>query len=199
VSTVPAPDGEQHDTRKPETEQAGAEQPGRGHRLFWVAIVVGIVVVAIDQLTKWWALVHLKDGNAINVIGDLITLRLTFNAGAAFSTGTGFTWVFTIVSGAAAIAIAIVAWRVASRRWAVGLGLVFGGATTHFGDRLFRAPAFGRGEVVDFIDYKYLFIGNVADIAIVGGVVFVVILMILGVRMRPATVGAAGDLSSPPK
>ncbi len=194
MSTVSAPEPpEQH----PEPGAQAASTVGR--RLFWVTIGVGVVVVLVDQLTKWWALVHLKDGNSINVIGDLITFRLVFNPGAAFSTGTGFTWVFTIVSGAAAIAIAYFAWRVASRRWAVGLGLVFGGATTHFGDRLFRAPGFGRGYVVDFIDYKYLFIGNVADIAIVGGVVFVVILMIMGVRMRRGDGGAAEDLSSPPK
>lgn len=194
MSTVPAPEAPE-----PDAQQDAAVATSRSHRLFWVTIIVGAVVVLVDQLTKWWALVHLKDGNSINVIGDLITFRLVFNPGAAFSTGTGFTWVFTIVSGAAAIVIACVAWRVLSRRWAVGLGLVFGGATTHFGDRLFRAPGFGRGYVVDFIDYKYLFIGNVADIAIVGGVIFVVILMIAGVRMRGTAGGAAGDLSSPRK
>jgi signal peptidase II len=194
VSTAPAPE-----TPPSDPQQDVAEPPTRSHRLFWTTIIVGTVVVLIDQLTKWWALVHLKDGNSINVIGDLITFRLVFNPGAAFSTGTSFTWVFTIVSGAAAIVIAYFAWRVVSRRWAVGLGLVFGGATTHFGDRLFRAPGFGHGYVVDFIDYKYLFIGNVADIAIVGGVVFVVILMIAGVRMRGTADGAAGDLSSPRK
>ncbi|HEY4270136.1 MAG TPA: signal peptidase II [Galbitalea sp.] len=191
MSTVPTPE-----TPETDPQRDAAAGSSVGHRLFWVTITVGAIVVLIDQLTKWWALVHLKDGNSINVIGDLITFRLVFNPGAAFSTGTSITWVFTIVSGAAAIVIAYFAWRATSRRWSVGLGLVFGGATTHFGDRLFRAPGFGHGYVVDFIDYKYLFIGNVADIAIVGGVVFVVILMIAGVRMRGTEGGAAEDLSS---
>ena len=62
--------------------------------------------------------------------------------------------------------------------------LLLGGAATHFGDRMFRAPSFGQGHVVDFIAYGNLFIGNVADIVIVGCGVAGVILMARGVRFR---------------
>ena len=53
--------------------------------------------------------------------------------------------------------------------WAVALGLLLGGALGNLVDRLLRAPGPGRGHVVDFIDYFGLFIGNVADVAIVAG------------------------------
>ena len=53
------------------------------------------------------------------------------------------------------------------RSQAVGLGAVLGGALGNLLDRLFRAPGPGRGHVVDFLDYGGLFVGNLADIAIV--------------------------------
>jgi hypothetical protein len=68
--------------------------------------------------------------------------------------------------------VAIVPWfaaRARSRVQAITLGLLLGGAAGNLWDRLFRAPAPGRGRVVDFIDYHGWFIGNVADIAIVAG------------------------------
>ncbi|MGL5911899.1 MAG: signal peptidase II, partial [Phycicoccus sp.] len=45
---------------------------------------------------------------------------------------------------------------------------LLGGAVGNLVDRVFRAPGPGRGHVVDFIDYSGWFVGNVADIAIVG-------------------------------
>ena len=42
---------------------------------------------------------------------------------------------------------------------------------------------------MDFIDYGGWFIGNVADIALVGGAAFLVLLTVLGVEPRPAAGG----------
>ena len=66
----------------------------------------------------------------------------------------------------------------------IAFGLVLGGAITHLGDRLFRDPGFARGHVVDFIAYGNWFVGNVADIAIVGGVAYAVLLVLLRVDMK---------------
>jgi signal peptidase II len=63
----------------------------------------------------------------------------------------------------------------------VALGLILGGALGNLVDRFFRAPGPGRGQVVDFIDYFGLFIGNVADIAIVGAAAFIAVLSLRGV------------------
>nr|WP_257910360.1 signal peptidase II [Janibacter limosus] len=54
-------------------------------------------------------------------------------------------------------------------RWAVALGLLLGGSLGNLVDRFFRDPGPLRGRVVDFIDYGGLFVGNIADIAIVAG------------------------------
>lgn len=160
------------------------EAPRRSHRLYALVIGLALLVILLDQGSKWWAESTLTVGKPVQIIGDLLRFQLIYNPGAAFSIGTGFTWIFTIVAAVAVVAIAIFAWRVTSRAWAVLLGLLLGGAATHFGDRMFRQPSLGQGHVVDFIGYGNLFIGNVADIVIVGCGVFGVILMARGVKFR---------------
>ena len=162
----------------------------RKHHLYWLTIGIAVLVVLADQGSKWWAEANLSDGQVIPVIGDLIRFQLVYNPGAAFSIGTGFTWVFTIVAGVIVVGLAYYSWRIRSLAWAIVAGLLLGGAATHFGDRLLRQPSFGNGHVVDFIGYGNLFIGNVADIVIVGCGVFGVILMARGVpfRKEPAPV-----------
>ncbi|MGI5216057.1 signal peptidase II, partial [Plantactinospora sp. CA-290183] len=140
-----------------------------------------LLVVVVDQATKFWATSALSGGRSIPLLGDLLGLRLIYNPGAAFSIGTGVTWIFAIIAAVAVVAITWVARRVGSRAWAVALGLVLGGATTHLLDRLFREPGFARGHVVDFIDYAGFFIGNVADISLVVGGVLTVGLYLRGI------------------
>ena len=55
---------------------------------------------------------------------------------------------------------------------------MLGGAISHLGDRLFREPGFAVGHIVDFIDYSGIFVGNVADIFLVLGAIYLVALSI---------------------
>lgn len=166
--------------------------PSRMSRLFPMVLALAAGVVAVDQLTKWWA-EGLAGRAPINVIGELLRLRLTYNPGAAFSIGTEYTWVLTLFAAAAVVAISYLARRVASRAWAVGFGLMLGGAATHLLDRLFREPGFARGHVVDFIDYGP-FVGNVADIALVVGVALIFVLSLRNVPMNaPASPDQSDD------
>ncbi len=156
----------------------------RGTRKFWVIAAIAVIVVAADQLTKWWAETNLGDGEIIQLIPGFLRFELVYNPGAAFGLAEGFTWVLAILAVAVAVGITWYAWRVRSGAWALVLGLVLGGAITHAGDRLFRSPGFLQGHVVDFIGYGDWFIGNVADIAIVGGALLGAVLAIFGVKMR---------------
>ncbi|GAA1313954.1 hypothetical protein Psi02_64490 [Planotetraspora silvatica] len=79
-----------------------------------------------------------------------------------------------------------------STAWTVALAALLGGATSHLLDRLFRAPGFAQGHVVDFIDYGGLFVGNVADIALTGGCA---VLMLLSLRGVP--LGVVADKGHP--
>jgi signal peptidase II len=155
---------------------------GEPRRRYGWVLGVAAVVLVVDQATKAWAEASLGDGRRIDLAGDLLGLRLLYNPGAAFSIGSGATWLFTIVSGVAVVALAWYSRRVSSTAWAISLGLLLGGAMTHFGDRLLRAPGFGRGHVVDFIDYAGLFVGNVADIALFCGVLLALVLSLRGER-----------------
>ncbi|MFB8352330.1 signal peptidase II [Streptomyces niveus] len=184
AATAHAPDAVSADSAGAGTtatpDPAGTAVPGR--RLFWSTLGVALVLLLVDQASKWWAVGALGDSESIDVVGDVIRFWLVYNPGAAFSMGTGVTWVFTIFAGVAVVAIAWYAWRVRSTPWAYALGLLLGGATSHFGDRLFREPGFARGHVVDFIDYAGFFVGNVADIGIFAGAVTIVVLSFRGIE-----------------
>jgi len=157
--------------------------PPRRSRLPWLALGVAALVAAVDQATKAWAVAALAGRAPVSLLGDWLELRLTYNSGAAFSLGSGVTWVFALVAAVSVLVLGGLSARVRTRAWAVGLGLILGGAATHLGDRLLREPGFARGHVVDFIDYGDWFVGNVADIALVLGVGLVLLLNLRGVPM----------------
>ena len=166
--------------------EADPSVPVAGHddrlpRRYLRVLALALGVVGMDQATKLWATSSLSGGESVAVLGDLLGFRLIYNPGAAFSIGTEITWVFTLVAAIAVVAIIRTARKVRSRLWAVALGLVLGGAATHLLDRLFRAPGFARGHVVDFIDYAGLFVGNVADLSLVAGGLLIVVLYLRGV------------------
>lgn len=154
--------------------------------MFIRVLAISALVVAVDQATKLWAVAALAGAEPIALLGDLLLLRLVYNPGAAFSLGTDYTWLLTIIAAVAVVAIIYLARRVRTGAWAVALGLILGGATTHLLDRLFREPGFARGHVVDFLDYGGLFVGNVADIAIVVGAGLAVLLNVRGVALAPS-------------
>ncbi len=147
--------------------------------LLWAA-----AIIVFDQGTKFWAEATLERGVGVPVIGEWIQWRLVYNPGAAFGIGGDYTWVLTLIAALAVVGIAIFVSRISSVRWALAAGALLGGAISHLGDRLFREPGFARGEIVDFIDYFGFFVGNVADIALVGGAIAIVLLSLLGVSPR---------------
>jgi signal peptidase II len=108
----------------------------------------------------------------------------------------------TGIALAVLVAIILVARNLGSWAWALALGLLLGSAVGNLTDRFVRPPGGGQGHVVDFIDYNQWFIGNVADIWIVGAAILVVILAMVGIgvdgrrehgRQAPAEQGGASD------
>ena len=158
-------------------------------------LALAVAVLVVDQLTKVWAVQSLTEGVRTPLVGDLLGLTLLYNPGAALSIATGMTWVLTLAAATVSVVILRVANRLGSRGWAVGLGLLLGGALGNLVDRLFREPGFARGHVVDFIAYGELFVGNVADIAIVAAAGLIVLLSLRGIgvdgtRAEPSGAGA---------
>ena len=177
---------------------SGPEDPAeasRGPRLIWVTLGVALLVIVLDQLTKAWALAVLQPRLAsgegpIEVVGTWFRLTFVENTGAGFGIGAGFTWLFAIIAVVVAIVIVRTATRLGSRAWAIALGGLLGGAVGNLIDRLMRPPGFGdeyagpgQGYVVDFLQLPNWPVFNVADMAIVGSAILMVILTIRGVEM----------------
>jgi signal peptidase II len=128
--------------------------------------------VALDQITKHWAVSSLNDGRIIDVLGSL-RFNLSFNRGMAFSQGTGM-GPFIGVLGILVVLYLLIGMRKSSVSGAVFVGLVAGGAAGNIVDRLFRGEAWLRGAVVDFIDLQWWPVFNIADAAIcIGGALLV--------------------------
>lgn len=152
-------------------------------RLVLALLGLALAVVVIDQLTKAWAVSTLTVGQRTPLVGDLLGLALLYNPGAALSLATGMTWVFTLAAVAVSVIILRAAPRLGSRGWAVALGLLLGGAVGNLIDRLLREPGVARGHVVDFIAYGDLFVGNLADVAIVVAAGLILLLALRGVGL----------------
>jgi len=127
---------------------------------------IGAAVVAVDQLTKEWALRSLADG-PVDLFWTL-RLKLSINSGAAFGIGRGLGPVLVVAAIGVTVVLVLLA-RSASLRpvGVVAMGLVLGGALGNLGDRLFR----DQGGVVDFVDLQWWPVFNVADAAISVGAV----------------------------
>ena len=147
-------------------------------RIFFA--VTALVIVVLDQTTKVLAETYLVSGS-IPVIGDLLRFTLAYNKGAAFSLGFGATWILTLISSIAIVALLIYGPKVKTMDWALIAGFVLGGATGNWIDRMFRQPELFNGHVVDFLQIPFNFpIFNLADTFLVIGVSLAVLRTALG-------------------
>jgi signal peptidase II len=154
---------------------SSSRPPASSGRRAAVAAAVVVAVVALDQLTKHWA-VNALDDRTLDLVWTL-RLNLTFNAGSAFSLGSSG-GLFSLL-GLVVVAVvfrSVLRWP--GRLPPVALGLVLGGAVGNLTDRVFRAGGSGPlgGYVVDFIDPQWWPVFNVADIGVSIGAVLLIAL-----------------------
>lgn len=156
-----------------------------------LALPVGAVILALDQVTKLLALSRLSPGVPVSVVDGVVALTLVMNPGLAFgvlgAVPPGWRWVVALLSLAALCALALLAVRLLpGGGWpaALALGLVFGGAVGNLIDR------WRFGAVVDFIDVYWRVYHwpafNVADSAISVGVALLALRLLTGSAPRPA-------------
>ena len=143
-------------------------------------LAVAAVVLTLDLVTKVLAVRLLAPGQPVSIIGDTVTWTLVRNSGAAFSMATGYTWLLTLVASGVVVGIVWMGRRLVSPWWALGLGMILGGALGNLMDRFFRSPGPLRGHVVDFLSIGWWPVFNVADAAVVGGAILLVLLSVLG-------------------
>lgn len=152
---------------------AAAEVTAARPRFWTLSVPLAVAWVLVDQLTKDWAVGSLADGRARHVVWTL-QWNLSFNSGMAFSKGQG---IGPIIGLAALVVVVVIAMSVrhsTSRVVDVAAALVMGGALGNLVDRLFRGDGWLHGSVIDFIDFQWFPIFNVADIGVnIGGGLFI--------------------------
>ena len=195
-------DGEGGRPDTPAADGSAAQVPEKASSTrYGVIVLVALVIVIIDQVTKMLVVKHMTYGQSIAVLGDWLRLTYTENPGMAFGIELATPALVTIFSIIATVLIVVYLARV-GRLYApyrYSLALVLGGALGNIIDRVFYGwilygEPFFLGRVVDFIhvnlwrghvpdsvpliggNYVALFpIWNVADMAIVVGVVGILV------------------------
>ena len=162
-------------------------------RLWGIFALVAITAYAVDVVTKIVAVDRLSGRADVEVVGELLKLHLVRNPGAAFSTGTAYTEVFSVLALAAVVVIVFVARRVGSVVWAVALGLLLAGVAGNLTDRLVREPGPLRGHVIDFFMLPHWPVFNVADVCIDVAAALVLLQVYRGVRLDGTRVERDGD------
>jgi len=185
-----------HDAGQPDA----GDLPDAGRRRLGVLLSVAAAVLATDIITKSIVVATLSNRSPVVLLGGLLTLRVSRNAGAAFSIGPSLTIVFTAIAVSVIVFILRTSRRIQSLPWAVTLGLLLGGATGNLIDRLLRSPGPFVGQVVDWIQVPHWPVFNVADSCIVCGGALAVLLAVRGVHIdgsrsphRSATGPPGGD------
>lgn len=145
---------------------------------------IALVIVLLDQLTKWLIVKNMELGERISVWDPWLGILSHRNRGAAWGMLEGQMWLFTLITIGVIIGIIYFYHKEANGKplYAWSLMILLGGAIGNFIDRLFR------GEVVDFVDVlipviDYHFpIFNVADMALTVAVVLLFIAVIFDER-----------------
>jgi signal peptidase II len=175
-------------TSPEQAETTESTRPAPGRRRVALFAAVATLALAADVVSKVLVVAYLPEGDITRLLGGALYLDQARNSGAAFSVGTGFTVVLTVIALAVALVIVRQARRLRSAGWAVALGLILGGALGNLSDRVFRAPGFGRGRVVDWISVfgklgERWPIFNLADSAVVCGAILAAVLALRGVDL----------------
>lgn len=146
-------------------------------RINYTVIVIALVVTAFDALSKVWAR-HALAKHAIHV-GGAIWLRLQYNSGISFSFNQSRTLLTTI--GTVVVAVVVVVVGLNARRGlpTIGFGLLLGGGVANIVDRLSANPH----RVTDFIALGSFPVFNLADAAITGGFVVLLVAALTGEKL----------------
>ena len=130
-----------------------------------------LLLMAADQLSKFWIRSNLAIGESVFEVG-FFRLVHVYNTGAAFGLFQGQSFLLTIIALVSVIALLLYAFFfhhkfpfLGSRLGKLALGLVLGGAVGNLIDRIYL------GHVTDFIDFDFWPAFNIADSAIVVGVI----------------------------
>lgn len=137
-----------------------------------LVLSISMLIVIIDQLIKYAAIVYLKPVRTIRVIGGLLNFTYIENRGAAFGIMQNSRWLFVLLTAAviAAGVYIVVSKYIEDKLFLYALMLLIGGGAGNLIDRLFR------GYVIDYINLSFFSpVFNFADCCVTVGAVLLMI------------------------
>ena len=142
--------------------------------MLWIAI--SVLLVAADQISKWYVSTHFYLGQSVPVIPDVFHFTYWTNKGAAFSMLQDKRWFFVVftILVIGAILFYVVKKKITDKAFLLSVTLVIAGAVGNLIDRV------RIGEVIDFFDFCLINfpIFNVADVCVsIGAVILLISIM----------------------
>ena len=130
-----------------------------------------LLILILDQLVKVTVLLKLEPFQSLWVIKNIFSITFVRNYGAAVGILQSQTWLLIALS----LAVIFFVWfqrdklKGYSKVFWIGLGLALGGVLGNLVDRI------RLGYVIDFLDFQFWPVFNLADIAIVCGVGLIIL------------------------
>ena len=165
------------------TDPSEGRLEGSRARFVLLFAAVALTAYTVDVISKIVAVEQLSDRPDVELVGELLVLHLVRNPGAAFSTGTAYTEIFSVL---AIVAVGVVLWlarKVRSTGWAVALGFLLAGVAGNLTDRLLREPGPLRGHVIDMFMLPHWPVFNVADMCINVAAALILVQVYRGIRI----------------
>jgi signal peptidase II len=164
-----------------------ARQGASRRRTYVVMLGTAAAVALLDHLTKWLVASHLYVGQQIWP-GSFVSIDHVENSGAAFSVLPQLHWLYLAVAVIVSLYIVLAGYRYGTTWYRqVLIGMILGGALSNGVDRLVQ------GSVVDFIDFHFWPVFNIADSCIV-----IAIVMLLVLSFIPSSHSPSSSTSSAP-
>lgn len=130
---------------------------------------IGILIIIIDQITKYIAKSNLELNQSIPIINDLFHITLTTNTGAGFGllreNNSLILFITIIILG---FILFYYDKFPKKGKEQISIVLIVSGALSNLFDRIFL------GHIIDFIDFKIWPIFNIADVSITLGVIYLI-------------------------
>lgn len=141
----------------------------------YISLIIGAVLVGIDQLIKFFVSVYLQPVGKVNVIGDIFKLTYVENRGVAFGMFSDMRWVFVVLTVAllAIIIIYMFIKKPQGKFFYICSALIIGGGIGNLIDRVFY------GYVIDYLSLSFFPpVCNFADYCITAGTILLMVYLL---------------------
>ncbi len=129
--------------------------------------IIAVIILILDQISKFLVINNMNPNDSIPIVQNVFHLTFVRNPGAAFGILPNQTLFFVIATVIVVTILLVVYWKIArnNKILTIALALQLGGALGNLIDRI------RFSYVIDFFDFRVWPVFNVADVAIVIGVI----------------------------